>query len=1176
MTDVDRPPKTLSGIVAELRARTVDDAAALLREVSPDDLIAALVELTDDPELLGRLASRRDVTFALSETFRLTADPATAVHPARQVATVAARCIVNNHDSVITFRHSYIAAGLARRVVSDQRHVYYKELVDELTAPQRFARSGQRGGLYYILIDAAKWTFRSRDHARALQLNATARSLRDELPESTRSAQARFQGAVQFASVAAYMDAEHLAALMPEVLDDLHAELARVVQHAGAEARVFQLRAVLAETNLWSAAGAVGVCGRITSAEKRIDLLRQAMAQLYGATINADGEPDRRRLDQLTPGLPPEVASSLGRVVVELAQAYVQLDWYGRAAVWIEYARTYTLSSRSLLDLDLLMARFVDESNIAITQCEQFLRDQLTGAVNSARWDQRARALRRYAAVATNLSNTLKSNGQPASARFWKMQARFWRKECEDVSSAKKSPYFVLPPAADGQVRTETIDNYLRYVQTETELDTADTHQDGQPTRSEIQRARQRVRSRRRRKARAPQDNADITIFDDVAVEPSSADDRTPRLAEQNAADVEIGDLVRHNLVKRFTGFQELVAHENVGEMITCLSNLTQSYRIKFDDELTFLVGQAMAALAEWRPALFTATSEQLAAGHAHDQDEVVTAALAAAAVLADSYAPRRLVPVLVRLSQRPDLDVDDRLSYVRRARAVARSQNRLVQEVRCLYSEFLLGTLADAPHDVDMLVDSLKEILVYAQQIAASIGVSDLADRAVHLSRELNRLAVLLREMDPGATFEIASLTEGWIGDALAKEPQLLGEFEVALQAQYRDDSDDSLRYHESILTRICTTRTAPLKQTDRERPRSATRPGEATVRFVQSGGEVLVLAERVRAPGTRPDYVVRTIGRSARELAELAQGIYFALRSDQRLGELDLLVRRLHDEAVAPWWDDVRGAAGMTIAFQDGLPFLPLHGALGPEGHLGTRIPISYAFSNTRPPARTRTSPPVMGVFGWDAQTMSDVEARDVRATLGHMFSSVGASTPASACDDVILKSSCELDILHVAGHGHFREFPLSMESTVEVSEGVAFSAAQFLTAGCTADFVFFNVCGIGMNQTVSGDIYGFPLAARVRGARAMLAPTTFVSPEHAREFAAYFYDEVMVRDAASACQSVINRLVTSGAPLAVWLPYALHGNVPALAAWSDQQVGDLVCGGDQVLRHLGADGR
>lgn len=173
------------------------------------------------------------------------------------------------------------------------------------------------------------------------------------------------------------------------------------------------------------------------------------------------------------------------------------------------------------------------------------------------------------------------------------------------------------------------------------------------------------------------------------------------------------------------------------------------------------------------------------------------------------------------------------------------------------------------------------------------------------------------------------------------------------------------------------------------------------------------------------------------------------------------------------------------------------------------------------------------------------------EISALLSEICKIKGAESASATRVDLILNANLFLCILHVAGHGHLLTNPNAMESSIELDPDVGVTALDMLRSGCRSQFIFLNVWGIGNSQVTAADAYGFALATRTRGARAFIAPTTYISPADARSFANLFHRAALGNGTVTAAHFATCQLVLNGAPPAAWMTYAVFGNLGPLTS-------------------------
>jgi len=1107
-------PSVQARLIADVRRLPLNDAVRLLRPLSLLTLLQLLIAmLKTDETRMRQLVARGDVTHLLDEKLRNPGNkpPEQAfAHENDSLATISAEIIANLNRTGVTYVHSLITERLARLLRPDRQLAFYETLLGLIDNEPYKSRIRRTGGLYYLYIDASKVAFEARQPERAFELCVAAKGLASFLPDNELSAKARFAGQVSYISFLAHIDNDRIEKLLADAQADLQRELENALRFEPADWRLLVLRAALSRSNLWQAADGRHLTGRITAAEARIEILEQSLADAYGLS-SADGRIDAERLRSLSARPAGEESRAIGRTLIDLAQSYARMGDDSKASWYVSESHHHDLSARSRLDADIAVARATTDVSVLVRICEDFIRAHVLGTLGSLGKHQHIRALRHYASLSTRLANLLRYNNDHAAAAFWRQQGKYWSTEARHHDavwdgSAGPQEYF-----------EQMLGKQQRAKDTKAAPPTANYR-----TRN---RERQRLRARRRggKSAEIPAEHARF---------------------------------LRDGASRQLTAITRYLATEDVSGMIDVLADVGRSPNLVLDDELERAIQEAIAAVVSWRPELF---AEQAAPDSVSrlTGSPLLTEVLRVTVGLARGFAPSRLVPLLLRLSQQPEYDLPAQLELVTEALEIARAQGRSTLQLRSLRIRLcLLDDLARPASDKE-IADELADVVRGSGESTAFLGISGLVDRAFGLSSELADLAEMLAETGrPELAFQVSALGQGQVTRTLAQNPDAVAELDNAIKARRSDDDVDLNRLYFSVLSRICAqpAQAVSTKQLIATRAEYEYQDGEAVVRFIRP------TSNQVRAIGRTADssYFATSLGITPSGLSDLADAIWFWLRTRTHVTERDVILTRLYDACIAPLRPYLRGATRLTFAFHDGLPFLPLHGAKGPDGFVGAQAAVSYETA-TSPMRRWEEGETARGaaVLGWDRSTLSDQETTEVTAVLESRFDILELDSARSAVSGVILNPEQELAILHLAGHGHLLRYPDAMDSSVELAADVTLQALDLLRSGCRSRFVFLNVCSIGYQEVTAGDQYGFALAATSRGAFAFLAPVTYVSPADAKNFAARFYEKAAQHDAAEAIRIVISDLAGSGAGPETWLPYPLFGYLPPLSSFGREPI-------------------
>lgn len=1155
-----------------------------MRTFQPRPLLHLLLALADaDERRLCQLVARNDVTHVLDEVTRqLELDPPGKMFAdqAEAIATVAVALIANLKNTGVTYRHMFITARLAKLLPSERQLAFYTDLIDRISRDTHRSRITREGGLYSLYIDAASVAFRAEQLELAFTWCCAALDLTDSLSDSLFGAKARLTGRIRYTTYLAYLDRDRVAALEPEAHAAVRRELLNVLSLDPPDSQLLQLQAALAQVTLLRSTDALNVRGRITAAEERIQLLHRTLADTYGLTCT-DGLLHVPELQATAESVPLDEGRALGRVMVEIARSYARMGDGTRASWYVRESGRFHLSRRNLIDANIALGVATKDIAVAVELCEQFAREHVSGGLASLSDHQRARILGHYGVVGHSLANMLKANREYTGSAFWRLQARYWEAEKQEPGSlwtgGKVLAVSSAPdaPAADDEATglspvsgERLVVDYVAHVQ-----ELLARRAQPQPVAGPFptqQRKSARPTAPRQRAARevphqphqphqphhgdeamasaaVAQQGDSQALLEDLTT-PGSAS-MSAESSTDNRAQVTAG-----KLGEQCDNIGLVIAEEDVNDIIALLLAIARNQIVASDSGLGRKIHLALTAIVAWRPQLFGPVAARVR-DCPQEGPALATVSLHVAIIFTRAYAPHRTVFFLLTLSERPGLDLPERLTLVQEAMDTARSQGRPVLELRSF--RLRLGLLDElrGPVPDDEITAGLSDVLRRSHESTDRLGISGVFDRAFAMATELANLAEALAESDRARlAFRTSALAQGRITWALAQNPDSVVELNDAMKVHGSDDAVDLHRFHSTVLARICSssavTQDPPMPQDTGPSAEDPSDEGTVTIRFVgPSSGHVWAIGR-----GADASHFAVRLETTPVELADLADSVWFWIRDNIRPDERDDRLRWLWDACVAPLRSRLADADRVTFAFHDNIPFLPLHGALGPDGFLGATLPVDYEIQPGAPQSPVPDPDPAASlsdaaVLGWDPQTVSDQEVGAVTAVMGDAFTLVPTGDARSAVTDVVLNPHRELAVLHIAGHGHLLSYPRAMESSVELMPSVTVTALGFLTSGCRSRFVFLNVCGVGNPAATAGDSYGFALAVRSRGALAFLAPATYVSPEHAKTFATLFYAAALRHNTADAVHQVVRTLVARGAAPDSWMPYALFGRLPAL---------------------------
>ena len=445
---------------------------------------------------------------------------------------------------------------------------------------------------------------------------------------------------------------------------------------------------------------------------------------------------------------------------------------------------------------------------------------------------------------------------------------------------------------------------------------------------------------------------------------------------------------------------------------------------------------------------------------------------------------------------------------------------------------------------ETSVLVEQVEDLITAIEETALlSTGGSDLIDTASWAGLRSQKLTASL--IAAGFVIEAARLFDvsaGWVQFAVALRPDYAMELQLMESSFYYRRAEDQAELLTRIHDRILAPPPASVEDNLAPRPRVVRpRPDEALIRLIPGVTESWALVTRAGDAGERHHAVVLQI--SSAEIVDLSEDLWFELRPS-RINETAAALEELHKAVVEPIMPIVADARVLLFVPQGVMSSLPVHAARGPEGYLIERQAVAYFPEEPRIDSEEGFGggAPWL-VCGWDVSAHAERESREVARALRRKELTVEWPENAEAGRESLL-SDRKLGGLHVSGHGRSLAWPQSFNSELALSRSVTVTAAQWIIHGPQAEFVFFNVCGLGRIHPRSGDLNGFPLAVRLRGVTTLIAATGYIPPEQAHTFARLFYRNVHRSDSLAAYCDTILASIAGGMPPHVWAPYAHFG--------------------------------
>jgi hypothetical protein len=509
---------------------------------------------------------------------------------------------------------------------------------------------------------------------------------------------------------------------------------------------------------------------------------------------------------------------------------------------------------------------------------------------------------------------------------------------------------------------------------------------------------------------------------------------------------------------------------------------------------------------------------------------------LLSAAELAAVYAPHLVPEIHLSLSKSPYLDISSKLAHARLCTVHARDAGRPNYVSAGLFGAVKIalatGDAAIVATQVGELVDAIASGGTWSPRGA------DLVETAYWSGRRTEKLIEeLLSAEYPDAAARLFDVNAGRMHESFRNAPAFAAELQLmerALGSRTPKDEDELFR---RIRSRILD---GQVYSIDGVSPREPALPhaDEVVVRLLAVKDRSWALMSLPHEGGVRFESVELEIG--TRQVTELSDLIWYQLRPT-RAGKPVTALRALHDAILAPILERVPPGATLIFSPNGAMSTLPLHAALGADGYAIERHPIAYYPTDQ---AAVRVSNRRSLVCGWDVSAHAEREARHVARVLRQRGHDVVLPPNARDGLEQLLSVSDPVELVHVSGHGQSMAWPRSFHSTIALSPRIQLTAGQWLTAGPRAAFVFLNVCGVGRVRPYGGDLNGFPLALRIRGAQAVIAANGFIPPEEAHRFAERFYAHAGSDDTLTAYRSAVLESIREGVPAVGWAPYAHFG--------------------------------
>lgn len=1096
--DLDESRPGLAEIIAILDAPrpSLTSASSLLARANSDVVSEALqrwVRRSDAPEQLLRRGWADGWLWPAVEAVWADSDDGPVAERRAESMLWVALSSLGGRFSGLTFMQAKRIRAFAAdpRLHRGKVHEHQRRVMDSAVEafhdPYVQKRTLQFGGWLYILSAAADVKFRGRDHVAALALAQEAWGFRQGLPPGLQSAKVFVHVASQIATVSAYMRDSEAMSRLQEALTGLD-EAERLLDAAHAE----------------KAAGARGAMEHLTLALSRENVYRRMSiwrlipfldSVEQGSRTLAAGFERFRELTGLPPladlasgGLmtgnaPPSTHPTVAHLLMRLAHCASRSGDWSLSTQAISAAGRFSSGDVQKWDWAIATAFNTGDRSQLLDLMERLLRF----AENSAGIAPQARGvlLARSANVARDASRAFYREKLFTSSWFWMRIAVEWDERARSGSAAVRGATTSDAAAAD------VFD------------DTAPAAGDhpmlaGEPTDS------------------VPADaDQDSDEFEAAWAEPQPKPGRTRVTAAL--------DRVRDGV-----------------PLAVVLSLFRTGKQLSSPGAPIDLSGvmELVAAVDGWRRPRRVPV-EKPTPVDPHDVGTVQRWMLASASELAAVYAPHLLPEIHLAMSSSPHLDVASKLSHARLCSEYAREAGRpnyisagLFNAVKIAIST---GDAAVIATQVGELVDAIGSGRAWSPRGA------DLVETAYWSGRRTEKLIeILLRSGYPEFATRLFDSNVGRLHHSFRSVPAFAAELQLMERTWGTRSPDDEDELFRRIRARILEGEVVSIEDPGAVPGASVLLAAdEVVVRLLAFGSRSWALLSVPVAAGVRFEAVELEIGED--QVSELSDLIWYQLRPT-RASKPATALRVLHDVVVAPILERIPADATLIFHPQGAMSTLPLHAALGTEGYAIEHRPIAY-YPTDRPEQPDQSSRRWL-VCGWDVSAHAEREAREVARVLRRRGHAVELPPDATQGLTQLLSPSGQIEMVHVAGHGQSAAWPRSFQSTIALSPRIQLTAADWLTAGPRAAFVFLNVCGVGRVKPYGGDLNGFPLALRIRGAQAIIAANGFIPPTDAHRFAERFYAHLDSDDSLTAYRNAVRESIEAGVAAGGWAPYAHFG--------------------------------
>ncbi|MFX0576257.1 CHAT domain-containing protein [Nocardia nepalensis] len=543
-------------------------------------------------------------------------------------------------------------------------------------------------------------------------------------------------------------------------------------------------------------------------------------------------------------------------------------------------------------------------------------------------------------------------------------------------------------------------------------------------------------------------------------------------------------------------------------------------------------VAAALAAAERWWPRKRRRDPDRRIVVEAASAAELRLAALHLATEFLD-YAPYLGAQIDLELSKSAELTWEQRVDWLRRGISRAESAGRTAFSLNCWLQLMGLALQRTDQSLIDQAVAGIHRII--GRELAAVTGAADFIDIAEQLLRQSARAAGQLADHGhPNQAFRLAGAAAGALRRLIEEDPEVAEELELVEQrALYKTPPHDDALF--TLMQRRVLAGSRGSMDSD-----------PVALPDLDEGRSSLVQLLNARDAGcwalgrTNGEFWSVRLDLDADGLRELRETVWHQL--GPRKSRAPILAD-LHRLVIAPIGPHL-GQDDVTFVLHGAFSGLPLHAAYDGSTYLIERIRVSY-LPTVGTDLDTALRPDAL-VGGWDPGIEAGTEATEVEQYLTRLGLDVTRPKKAIEGKRALLDAENHWGIVHIAAHGDFCPWPMSLRSRLRLSTRVSLDAGDWLRSSCRAAFVFMNACDVGMPALHAGDLNGFPLAVRARGAVASIAALAPVRSGAARRFAELYYTHWSLGDSLSAFQAACREVIASGESVSGWAPY-LHTGSP-----------------------------